>query len=254
MKSNIVIALNLLFVGSYLYAAAPKSPEVPAQPAVDLNVLWVNQPKPADPEHFGVTLGKGAVMAGATYAGGSVGAAIGGVVVKMGEYGFDRAFFKADREAKEKAFQQSNQKVYEDKVARELTALSIKDEKLDVMLQISKADRMQKDKIFNNGWQNAADVIEQVGNQSAAFGVALYNHSQMVQDYRHAAKLEQQKRMHNDEMDMRAAEMAMRAAELSERSEKHKEQMARKDAELAIRAAELQLARENSAKNTCALM
>jgi hypothetical protein len=76
----------------------------------------------------------------------------------------------------------------------------------------------------------------------------------MVQDYRHAAKLEQQKRMHNDEMDMRAAEMAMRAAELSERSEKHKEQMARKDAELAIRAAELQLARENSAKNTCALM
>jgi hypothetical protein len=150
-------------------------------------------------------------------------------------------------EAREKQQQKANQAAAERKEGRESLALVQKGNELALRGSIHADKLNQKHNLFNDGWENVADVLSQFGTQGAQIAAAFYEHSNQVRQY----ELDTEMAMRERELEQRErryeAEMMMRASELSERSEKHRDEM-------AMRAAELQVAREKNDSSNCALM
>jgi hypothetical protein len=150
-------------------------------------------------------------------------------------------------EALEKQQQKENQAAAVRREGRESLALTHKKDELMLRGSIHADKLNQKHNLFNDGWENAADVLSQFGTQGAQIAAEFYKHSTKVSQYEFAAEMAMRERELEQRERRYEAEMMMRASELSERSEKHSEEM-------AMRAAELKVARENNQKKDCALM
>jgi len=235
MKSNGIIVLNLLFVGNYLVSADQTTAQAPLELNVTLKkqpeepVNWKNTALKSGLENaaqtviasnaasgclkeaaiqgvmHGVVLGTGAAV------GGPIGAAIASQGPQLTNIIYDKISGNEEknRVIKQAAFNAHLEELKEKKdregrmeflstVTADLKNEEVQLGKKEFNLKIDMHNKNmnQQDKLFNDEWNNRAQLIGQWSTQVIAAGIGVYNH-----------RWEQIERLHADEMAMRKAEL-----------------------------------------------